>query len=71
MARSRHTIEQKLSALRMMEEETYTWKEIMEAHGVSATISMGSLEWRYSPSIRSVIGLFFVNGLRSILVIAS
>ena len=35
MARSRHTIEQKLSALRMMEEETYTWKEIMEAHGVS------------------------------------
>ncbi len=27
MARSRHTIEQKLSALRMMEEETYTWKE--------------------------------------------
>ncbi len=35
MARSRHMIEQKLSALRMMEEETYTWKEIMEAHGVS------------------------------------
>ena len=35
MARSRHTIEQKLSALRMMEEETYTWKEIMGAHGVS------------------------------------
>ncbi len=35
MARSRHTIEQKLSALRMMEEETYTWKEIMGAHGGS------------------------------------
>ena len=35
MARSRHTIEQKLSALRMMKEETHTWKEIMEAHGVS------------------------------------
>jgi len=35
MARSQHTIEQKLSALRMMEEETYTWKEIMEAHGIS------------------------------------
>ncbi|MFK3988683.1 IS3 family transposase [Exiguobacterium mexicanum] len=35
MARSRHSIEQKLSALRMMEEETYTWKEIEEAHHVS------------------------------------
>ena len=35
MARSRHSIEQKLSALRMMEEETYTWKEIEEAHDVS------------------------------------
>ena len=35
MARSRHSIEQKLSALRMMEEETYTWKEIMETHKVS------------------------------------
>lgn len=35
MARSRHSIEQKLSALRMMEEETYTWKEIMETHDVS------------------------------------
>lgn len=35
MARSRHSIEQKLSALRMMEEETYTWKEIQEAHDVS------------------------------------
>lgn len=35
MARSRHSIEQKLSALRMIEEETYTWKEIMEAHDVS------------------------------------
>ncbi|WP_214707865.1 MULTISPECIES: helix-turn-helix domain-containing protein, partial [unclassified Exiguobacterium] len=35
MARSRHSIEQKLSALRMMEEGTYTWKEIEEAHHVS------------------------------------
>ncbi|STO53276.1 Uncharacterised protein [Exiguobacterium aurantiacum] len=35
MARSRHSIEQKLSALRMMEEETYTWKDIEEAHHVS------------------------------------
>ncbi|WP_214798981.1 IS3 family transposase [Exiguobacterium sp. s50] len=35
MARSRHSIEQKLSALRMMNEEKYTWKEIMEAHHVS------------------------------------
>ncbi|WP_074036508.1 IS3 family transposase [Exiguobacterium sp. AT1b] len=35
MARSRHSIEQKLSALRMIEAETYTWKEIMEAHDVS------------------------------------
>ena len=35
MARSRHSIEQKMAALRMMEEETYTWKEIMEAHDVS------------------------------------
>lgn len=35
MAKSRHSIEQKLSALRMMEEETYTWKEIREAHDVS------------------------------------
>ncbi len=35
MARSRHSNEQKLSVLRMMEEETYTWKEIMEAHDVS------------------------------------
>ena len=35
MARSRHSIEQKLAALRMMEEETHTWKEIMETHHVS------------------------------------
>ncbi len=35
MKRSRHSIEQKLSTLRMMEEETYSWKEIMEAHDVS------------------------------------
>ncbi len=35
MARSRHSIEQKLSALQMMKEEIYTWKEIMEAHDVS------------------------------------
>ena len=35
MARSRHSIEQKLAALRMMEEETYTWKELEEAHHVS------------------------------------
>lgn len=35
MARSRHSIEQKLSALRMMEEDTYTWREIMETHKVS------------------------------------
>ncbi len=35
MARSRHSIEQKLSALHMMEEETYTWKEIKESHHVS------------------------------------
>lgn len=35
MARSRHSIEQKLVALRMMEEETHTWKEIMETHHVS------------------------------------
>lgn len=35
MARSRHSIEQKLAALRMMEEEAYTWKEIMETHNVS------------------------------------
>ncbi len=34
MARSRHSIEQKLSALRMMEEGTCTWKEIEEAHDV-------------------------------------
>lgn len=30
MARSRHSIEQKLSALRMIEEDTYAWKEIEE-----------------------------------------
>ncbi len=35
MARSRHTIEQKLAALRMVEEEMHTWKEIMETHHVS------------------------------------
>ncbi len=35
MARGRHSIEQKLSALHMMEEEKYTWKEITEAHHVS------------------------------------
>ncbi|WP_138858676.1 MULTISPECIES: IS3 family transposase [Exiguobacterium] len=35
MTRSRHTIEQKLSALRMMNQGTYTWKEIREAHDVS------------------------------------
>ncbi len=35
MARSRHSIEQKLGAVRMMEEEIYSWKEIMEAHDVS------------------------------------
>ncbi len=35
MARNRHSIEQKLAALRMMEEETHTWKEIMETHHVS------------------------------------
>ena len=35
MARSRHSIEQKLSELRIMNEETYTWKEIMETHNVS------------------------------------
>ncbi|OGX78322.1 transposase [Exiguobacterium sp. SH31] len=35
MARSRHSIEQKLSALRMLEEGTCTWKEIEEAHDVS------------------------------------
>jgi len=35
MARSRHSIEQKLSVLRMMEEERFTLKEIEEARHVS------------------------------------
>ena len=34
MARSRHSIEQKLSALQMIE-ETYTWEEVAETHDVS------------------------------------
>lgn len=38
MPRSWYSIKQKLNALRMMEEETYLCKEIMEAHDFSKPI---------------------------------
>lgn len=109
MARSRYSIEQKLSALRMMEEENYTLKEVViKDYNISVytlrlwkakfdTDRIDALKesktWRYCTMKKKITGvrdylygltatetlsnitlsvdLFFKDGLRSILVIAS